>query len=530
MGLLQIITRRGSGSGGRGMSRARRWGRRLSFRPLFRAWEAALRGRLNSDWRLGGGNINQELRSQLPIVREKARWLEHNSAIARSYLALVETHVVGPEGFMLQVQGERRRGESDAEGNLLVERAFREWGRQGVCEVSGRLDFVGLCRMLVRTEARDGEALLRMHDVRPTEDNPFGFVLEAIDPARLDVQLNEDRLKNGNAIRLGVELNRNGRPVAYWLKSGENNEMGWPQSYVRVEARDIIHWYEPERPEQLRGVSRMASVIESVHALRKYRNAALVAARAGASKMGFLSRDPAMGALAATADGERDDDGYDLREFEPGQIDELPPGVTFQGWDPKYPHENFEPFVRAAEREIAIALGVSYHSLAGDLTEVNYSSIRTGSLEERDRWRVRQEAFAAAVLRRVYRRWLNNAALNGQLGVRLSLAEQLRRYARHRWQGRRWSWVDPEKDIKATVMAINAGLTSPQRVASEMGLDYEEVLDQIARWQETADAKGVRFPVVQNAGGNEQPAPQPGRAAAAGGLVVPLAPIDGDER
>ncbi len=511
MGLFDAIRKNASRTPqGRRPGIARRAGR-----AMLRYWEAAQRDRLNADWQLGGGNINQELRAQLEAVRQKARWLEHNSSIARSYLSLVETHVVGPDGFMLQVQGKRRDGSLDTRGNAAVEKSFHEWCHMGVCELSGRLDFPGLCRLTARTEARDGEALLRMHDARPTESNPWGFVLEIIDPARLDHRLNEDRLNNGNLIRLGIELNGAGRAVAYWLRDSNDHTLAWPDGYVRVPAEDMIHFFEPERPEQLRGVSRMASVIETIHQTRKYRKAAEIAARAGASKMGFLKSDGGLGALAAAAADQASDvdlDGYELKEFEPGQIDELPPGVDFVGWDPKYPHENYEPFIRTTERDIAVGLDVSYHSLTGDLTEVNYSSMRAGSLEERDRWRVRQETFAACVLRRIYLRWLNNAALNRQLGSAVGVGMQLERYTQHRWQGRRWAWVDPEKDIKATVMAINAGLTSPQRVASEMGLDYEEVLEQIARWQEMAAEKGVTFPIIEPAsGGNGSTQAPPAR-------------------
>ncbi|MDZ7804325.1 hypothetical protein [Thiohalophilus sp.] len=100
------------------------------------------------------------------------------------------------------------------------------------------------------------------------------------------------------------------------------------------------------------------------------------------------------------------------------------------------------------------------HALTGDLSDVNFSSIRSGTLEERERWKVKQDDFAAAVCERTYLRWLNNAAFHGRVGPGPQ-DMLLDRYSEHHFQGRRWSWVDPLKDVKAIVEALNAGLSIP---------------------------------------------------------------------
>jgi lambda family phage portal protein len=267
-----------------------------------------------------------------------------------------------------------------------------------------------------------------------------------------------------------------------------------------VLAEDIIHWFEADRPEQLRGAPWLASAMLTVHQIGAYQESAVIAARAGASKMGFYKRTGAgAGNLAALA-GEQDEDGDFIDDFTPGHLGVLPDDYDFVGFDPKYPHENYDPFLKTNHRDIATGLGVSYHALTGDLTDVNFSSIRSGTLEEREAWKVRQDGCAAAVLERVYQRWLGAAAFNGRFGQG-SQEDVVMRAADHQWQGRRWSWVDPLKDIQATVAAINAGLTSPQRVAAEMGVDVEEVLAQIAAWQAMVAEKRVTFPVVQGGKG-----------------------------
>nr|BDD46285.1 phage portal protein [Gammaproteobacteria bacterium] len=462
---------------------------------MTRAWKAAKEDRLSADWLSAGGDINQELRSQLAIIRRRARELEQNSNLARRYLQLCETHIVGPKGFTLDVQGRTSSGGLDTDNNKFVQGDFADWSRRGVCEVTGRYSLPACERIAVRSAARDGETLIRMHDVRPTLENPWGFVIELLDAARLDHNLNDD-LQNGNRIRLGIELTKAGKPIAYWfLKGNQSSYSGRRDAHDRVPAEDIIHWFDPDRPEQLRGVSWMASGILTAHQIDQYQEAAIVAARAGASKMGWVKGGQNAHAIA----DEKDANGDLIEELEPGVIGHLGADGDFIGFDPKYPHEAYPSFMETNHRDLAAGWGVSYHALTGNLKDVNFSSIRTGTLEERERWMVTQDSFEGAVMRRIYLRWLNAAVFNGRFGlIKVSRETALQRFAAHKFQGRRWKWVDPAKDIKAIVEAINAGLASPQSVAAELGVDVNEILDQIAEFQKSLKEKVVTLPVFKN--------------------------------
>jgi lambda family phage portal protein len=168
--------------------------------------------------------------------------------------------------------------------------------------------------------------------------------------------------------------------------------------------------------------------------------------------------------------------------------------VEFQAFDSKYPETNFGPFVKTTLQRIASGWRVSYHSLANDLEGVNFSSIRSGTIEERDRWAADQRWFIDAFLRPVYLAWLQQALLSGAVvlpnGTALPAA-RLARYNAHDWQGRRWDWVDPRKDMEAKTMAVRAGLVSPQILAAQMGQDFEDVLEQIGQAQQLAERYGV---------------------------------------
>ena len=463
-----------------------------------RIFQAAKVNRFTADWQTPSRPLNEDLRYSLFILRNRSRDLELNSEFARRYLQLVETHVVGSEGFNLTVQGANASGAQDTRNNSKIEAAFDLWSKRGTADITGRYSLTEILRICARTTARDGECLIRIHDdLPPTKDNPFGFALEMVDASRIDTFRHFDD-KAGTRVRLGVELDGNNRPQAYYIITGSE-----PYSYPgsnpaeRMPARQFFHCYIAERPEQWRGVPWMSAILDLIHMLGEYQDAAVVAARVGAAKMGFFKTPD--GNLSPLATDDDPTAGL-ITDVEPGHFSALPPGYEFQAFTPDYPHQLYPDFTNAILRSIASGLGVSYHALTGDLTSVNFSSIRSGTLEERESWMVKQDWMITSILEPLYRRWLDRAlkleAIKGLPSIPPDLLYQ--RFSAHSWRGRRWPWVDPLKDIEATLAAVNAGLKSPQQAAADAGIDIEATLNDIARFNEMSKAAGLGLTYGQN--------------------------------
>jgi hypothetical protein len=56
-------------------------------------------------------------------------------------------------------------------------------------------------------------------------------------------------------------------------------------------------------------------------------------------------------------------------------------------------------------------------------------------------------------------------------------------FLQHQWIPPGWPWVDPEKEVKADVAAISAGLTTQTESLAARGRDFDETLQQIEREQ-----------------------------------------------
>jgi len=94
-----------------------------------RRFEAARIDRLASDWFATANSINQELQTDLDLLRRRARQLANNNDYAAKYKDMVENNVVGPTGVRLQARVEDGPGKPDRMANAAIESAWDDWCR-----------------------------------------------------------------------------------------------------------------------------------------------------------------------------------------------------------------------------------------------------------------------------------------------------------------------------------------------------------------------------------------------------------------
>lgn len=440
-----------------------------------RAFQGARVTRLTEDWITSQTSIDEDLRWQLQKLIDRCRDLEQNNEYVSGFLSLAERNVVGPEGFKLHMKIRNPDGSHDKIAEEIIERGWQKWSRPKNCTVHGNMTLNDVCRVSLRALLRDGAPLIRKHRT----GGDYSFRLELMDIDYLDPNYS-DEFRNGHTVRMSVEYDQMRRPVAYWLMGhhpGENYYRGGKQR-TRVRARDIIHPFIRIRGNQTRGYPVFATVLMALRQLQGYKEAEVVAARAAAAKMGFLTSQAGEN---AAYEGESRDTGEKYMDAAAGVIEELPSGLSFQSWDPTHPTTQYGMFVKEIIRSIAFSLGVSHMNFANDPGDANYSSARVGLLEEREAWKMLQRFFIDHVCEEIFEDWLIHALGSGNLkDARATLPTgQFEKFNNPEFHGRRWQWVDPEKEVKGWKMAVDEGFTSHARVAADNGMDEEEVLDEI---------------------------------------------------
>lgn len=457
-----------------------------------RRYDAAKGGRLFADWVLGNPSIDQEIRQDLRMLRARSRDLSQNDPYAKRYLRLVETNVVGPDGIRLQMKvKEFMNGaeQYDQRANDMIEEAWGIWGKAANCTQNGRLGWIDVQRHIARAVAKDGEVFVRKVRGRKLM---HGFSLQLIEADLLDEDFN-GRLSNGNEVRMGVEVDAAYRPVAYHFWDAHPNDYQYSAASARNERRrvpatDIIHLYDPESVSATRGVPWMVTPMGRIKMLNGYQEAELVGARVAAGKMGFFVQPE--GGDNYVGDGT-DAEGNIITEASPGSFEVLPTGYDFREFSPEHPSTAYGQFSKDMLKGIASGLNVSYVTLANDLEGVNYSSIRQGTLDERDHWRMLQGWLIRSFHIPVFEEWLL-LALTAPDGIRLPI-ERYDKFNKPAFIPRGWQWVDPQKEVDAALTAIDGGLSTLTKALGERGDDVEEILRERANEKALAESLGVEL-------------------------------------
>lgn len=485
---------------------AKRVGPGRVSRPASRSYDAAMTDKLTANWTTTPLTADQVIERNQRILVARSREESQKNDYMKNYLRLCGQNIVGHRGFALQAQTRLQNGELDRPANEALEAWWRKWQRAENCDIKGRRSFRLMCKAAVRTAAKDGEFMFR--EIRGRAAGPMRYALQTIDPQRCPVDYNIDRLPNGNEVRQGIEVTREGRPVAFFFMTGDPATSGYTfngSSLERVPAEEIIHGFLEEIEGQRRGIPWAATSLWRLHMLGGFENAALASARTGASIGGFLEWDEGQ--------GPEPDDDYEDEELyiepEGGMFQELPAGVRVKEFKSQYPTGEFTPFHKAMLRGAGAGMGVAYVSFANDLEGVNFSSIRQGVLDERDHWMDMQEWLIETLIDRAYQHALRPALLLGLVahgGIRLR-PERLDRYTNVFWQGRRWAWVDPSKDVKAEIDAKNNLLTAPSEIIRRRGEDPDTTWRTYAADIKAMQAAGVPEQFIMAAVLGVQPAP-----------------------
>lgn len=456
-------------------------------RKMARAYHGADTGRLFSDFISSSRSADSEIKPSLRILRDRCREISRNHPYAKRYLQIMTTNVVGANGIRIQVRKRNDDGSLDSVGNRIIEQAWQQWGRTGFCTVDGRISWNQAQRLFLETLARDGEVLIQK--IKNPAGNPFGFSLKFLEADYLDEGY-DARLSNGNEVRMGVELDRRtGKPLNYYLfEDHPHHDQGYGSKTKRhhkiVSADQIIHCYMQERAGQTRGAPWMSNVLSRLKMLDGYEEATLVNARVAASKMGFFTSPEGDGFI-----GDDYDNHAPIMDASPGTFSQLPQGMSFTAFDPSSGTESFDEFEKAILRGIASGLGVSYVSLANNLEGVSYSSIRQGTIEDRDHFKMIQQFMIDQFIDPIYRAWLEMAITVGRINLPMGKYDLFADQVIYRPRG--FAWVDPAKEINASVTALNNGIVSLQDVHSQYGRDTEEIFEQINREAELADRYGI---------------------------------------
>jgi lambda family phage portal protein len=347
--------------------------------------------------------------------------------------------------------------------NALINKALDEgWSRYNdEWDRRGAITFYEAERLALKTIIISGGIL--SNTVRSTSGRLLPIAKQMIEPDRLDTSHDDERRTmsdNAPARQTlhGISVDEYGAPVGYWIDGITNI----------IPAKNIIHAFVHERPEQYIGVPWGAPVLELIWDIHQLQEDTLIKSRALADVVWWMRK-----ANEFTATTDSDDN--ENRIVEALSFLETPEEPKVIKGDDSIT-ESVQPLVKMITHSICAGFGTSYMTVTRDLTDVNFAASRSVVLEERRYYRAVQKWFAKSFCQREWEDFVFWMVQTDQIpGLTSEIyARNPHKYNQCWWKAEAWDWVDPAKDTQADSLMDEKHLATHAELLAKRGKSVED--------------------------------------------------------
>lgn len=472
-------------------------------------------------WDSTSRSPQEDVGSNLKLLRERSRDLYMGGGLATSAIKKNQSNVLG-SGLELKCQLNYRMlgltPEQAKEWEEKTEFEFKLWAESKV-DNTGLNDFYDAQRIMLTGWLLNGDSVtVAKYADRPEGMNPYRLRLHLIEADRLNTPTSVSsyssavfgvsdfsvtdyiELPNGGKIQNGIETDKNGKVVAFWISNKYPNSLlptRKTMEWARVDAYNpvsglpnVFFVMDSERAEQYRGVPYLSPVIEQLKQISRYTEAEIAAAIINSFFTAFITTEGNKNELPF-GDSIPEEDQLNLSpeerlasyELGPGTMNVLGPGESVTFGDPKHPVSGFETFTKAMAQLVGAALDIPYEMLLGVFNS-SYSASRAALLQAWRPFRDRRDWFAHDFCQPVYETWLFEAVATGRIQAPGFFTDPIRRklWSQTIWIGPSPGQIDPTKEVQAAVMRINNGFSTHERETAELtGMDWDTNIEVLKR-------------------------------------------------
>lgn len=467
-------------------------------------YDGASHGRRLGLWNTGNSNINALIAASGNTLVNRSRDIVRKNSWASEIRAEWVSNAVGtgilPE-FLHPAENVKK----------IFEEGWKRFADEA--DADGRVDVYGLQELACGEIIEGSESISRLRPRLSGDGLLAPLQVQLLQSEQLPLYLNQFGV-GGNPVRCGIEFNAIGKRVAYHLLKEHPGAGATALTLntgltTRVPAESVIHAFRMIQAGQMRGEPWLSRALTRLYQFDQFVDATLGRQKLGAFMLGWLksASNPDEGGplnKSATApDGTTAPEATRFGSIEPDTIMELAQDEELDFFKQPEISTQYEQFVSSQLREIFACAGMTLEQF--DVSKVNYSSIRQGTLK----FRRRCEQFQFSTLCWQFNRPLANAwmdafvlyggsdAIADRLHVeRIKAADYAKNrdlYQRIEWRTPAWAWVDPLKDVLAIVAEIRAGLKPLSVAIRERGYNPLDVLKQYADDRDLMAKYGLVF-------------------------------------
>ena len=337
---------------------------------------------------------------------------------------------------------------------------WKHWQRYP--EVTGRFDFQTLQLIVSETVDRDGEifAILTKSDDGRTAQ------LQIIEGHRVQTP---PEFAGREDIFDGVQLDKFGRPKNYFILTSVGE-------FKKVPARDMIHVFEPERADQVRGYPRISVAINTCMDRDELLRLEMQAAKAAStislvvkSKTG--SAAGIFGPITLDNASINDDQRAMQTVWGGGAILNVRNDQEVTNFQMERPNAKLDAHLEQYIRATCLGLGLPYE-FVWDSQKVSGANTRLITAKAARRFEQRQNLLISQFMRRVWRYAAAVAIKNGDLA-------STPKWHHVDYIPPRSITVDHGRDAMSDIALVESGLMSRAEYFGSYGQDWKEQMAQI---------------------------------------------------
>jgi lambda family phage portal protein len=444
------------------------------FEARLSSWEAADHGRFRgAKWLISRISSNSALESEWETLAERSEDLYRNDAWAASAINGRVDNVVG-RGIRVQSRIQPEDVGLDEDTTEVVRNRLESLWH----ETNRSINHRSKQRQAERCSGIFGESIEILSDVGAA-DKPVPLDVQVINPKRCQTPPNRISDKR---IRMGVEVDASGKPVAYWIrKTDPSDSVDINEQYDRIPAERVLHTFEPLFPGQLRGVPWMAPGMGILKDLKDFCEAALIQEQTAALFSAFIKGpDPhgsaAFNATDTTADSRR------IEDMHPGTIQYLGPDDEITFSNPNRPGNTLAPYVLHHLKAFASSIRYPFELLTKTYDN-SYSGGRLSLIDGRVAFGCWQQCRIDMSCAPLWHRFVDECVILG-LVPEIDPADYRANpwpWRRHQWIPPGMEWIDPRVDAESNRMAVEDEFKTKGEIIAALGGDYDEVLQARTR-------------------------------------------------
>jgi lambda family phage portal protein len=438
------------------------------------------------------GSLERQIAERI-LSQGRSADLAANDWAANAGVNAITTNAVGT-GLQPQSRIDAKRlgisREAALELQADIEAVWKEWTAQA--HTRGMLHFEDLQFLALRSMLRTGEMFHIPVMMPDAPGRKIRLAIQDVLPSRL--QTPQDKVTDTSIVD-GVQRNAYGAPELYWLATptdAMSRVMDFSSllsdQFTCIPARiahrpGCFHLFRHGEEEQVRGESALSPGMNLFRHLSDAMDNELLAAVTTASMPVFIARETSGPVMPDYARPEKGEDGEE-RYYEGtqggtflyGNLNEKPHIL-----ESSRPSPNFAVFSEFVLRAMAASIEIPYIVLSKDFAKTNYSSAKAALLEA---WRVYllwRSWLTRHYCRPVWSMVIEEAWLAGLIKLPAGAPDFYDArflYTQALWIGPPRGYVDPVKEIAATVQALENRLMTYSEALAERGRDFDEAMDE----------------------------------------------------